>query len=57
MAAKKEKEPKCNNCLFFINNVCEHESNIKILLKKRIEKKEYISKELKTVCKNVQPKA
>lgn len=57
MAVKKEKEPKCNNCIYFIDDVCHHQSNIKILVQKRIEKQEFISKELKMVCKNVQPKA
>lgn len=47
----------CPNCRFFINNRCEHYSNIKIIIKKRIEKKVYISLNQKAECKYVQPKA
>lgn len=47
----------CPDCKFFINEKCEHYSNIKILIKKRVEKKVYISLNQKTECDYVQPKA
>ena len=47
----------CPNCKYFINNVCEHYSNIKIIIKKRIEKRVYKSLEQKTECDYVEPKA
>lgn len=50
--AKKKEETKyiCSDCAFWKNDKCEHASNIKILLKKRIEKRVYKSLEQKTEC-------
>ena len=59
-AQEVNKEPLCPTCRYYIKNVCEHFSNIQILIKKRIEKKVYKSTEQKTECPyydNVQPKA
>ena len=47
----KKKEYVCDNCKFYIDNKCEHTSNIQIILKKRIEKKVYKSQKKQTECK------
>lgn len=46
----KKKEYICTNCKYFVDNKCEHDTNIQIQLKKRIEKKLYKSLEQKTEC-------
>lgn len=51
--AKKDKEEKkilCNTCQFYIDGKCEHESNIKYFIHRRIETKGYKSLETKTEC-------
>lgn len=48
--AKKEKENVCINCQFYIDDKCEHSSNIKYLIHRRIEKKEYKSLDKKSEC-------
>lgn len=40
----------CKKCKFYIDNKCEHESNIKYLIHKRIETKGYKSLETKKEC-------
>lgn len=45
------KKILCNSCKFYIDNKCEHESNICIELHRKIEKRAYISLETKTECK------
>ena len=50
--AKKKQEILCTTCQFFIEGKCEHPSNYKILLKKRIEKKVYKSTDVKKNCQN-----
>jgi len=47
--AKKEKKVLCDNCIYFTDK-CEHASNLKILLKRRIETVSYKSLEKKTEC-------
>lgn len=55
---KKAEEVKklCPECKYFIENKCEHKSNIKYILEKRIEKKAYISLVQKTECEFCSPK-
>ena len=50
--AKKEKEEKilCDTCKFFIDGKCEHESNIKYFIHRRIETKGYKSLKTKKEC-------
>ena len=52
-----KKKYVCSDCKLYINNTCAHESNIKILLQKRVQKKVYKNIKLKTECNYVQPKA
>lgn len=40
----------CKKCKFYIDNKCEHESNIKYFIHKRIETKGYKSLETKKEC-------
>lgn len=46
----KKKENVCKTCQFYIDDKCEHSSNIKYLIHRRIEKKEYISLKPKESC-------
>lgn len=48
--AKKEKKDLCETCIFYIDGKCEHESNIKYFVHKRIETKGYKSLEKKSEC-------
>ena len=44
------KKYKCINCKYFVENKCEHSSNIYFELQKRTEKKVYKSLKPKTEC-------
>ena len=48
--AKKQEKILCNTCKFYIDGKCEHESNIKYFIHRRIETKAYKSLEPKTEC-------
>ena len=52
MAKKKQEEIKslCDTCKFYIDGKCEHESNIKYFIHRRIETKGYKSLETKKEC-------
>lgn len=53
MAKTSKKEVKqfaCDNCKYFTDK-CEHESNIQIILKRRVETIGYKSLEKKEKCK------
>lgn len=52
MTKKKQEEIKshCDNCKFYIDGKCEHESNIKYFIHRRIEIKGYKSLEEKSEC-------
>lgn len=54
--AKKKEEFVCDNCKYFTDK-CEHQSNLLILLHKRIEKITYKTLDKKEKCDYVQPKA
>ena len=43
------KDFVCNNCKFFTNK-CEHQSNLLVILNKRIETVKYKTLEKKTEC-------
>lgn len=47
---KKEVKFACDNCKYFSDR-CEHASNLKIILKRRIESLEYKSLDKKEDCK------
>lgn len=47
--AKKEKQILCDSCIFFTDK-CEHESNLRVFLKRRIETVTYKSLDKKTEC-------
>lgn len=53
MVKKKEQENiesfKCDNCAFFTDK-CEHSSNLRVFLKRRIEITTYKSLEKKKEC-------
>ena len=44
-----KKQVLCDNCKFFTDK-CEHESNLRIILKRRIETIGYKSLDKKTEC-------
>lgn len=48
---KKKPQVLCKKCKFYIDKKCEHESNIKYFIHRRIETKGYKSLETKTECK------
>lgn len=47
---KKEVKFACDNCKYFTDK-CEHESNLRIILKRRIETITYKSLDKKEECK------
>lgn len=47
---KKKLQVLCKKCQFYIEGKCEHESNIKYFVHKRIETKGYKSLEKKSEC-------
>jgi len=51
MAKKVKEVSACDDCQFYIDGKCEHESNIKYFIHKRIETKGYKSLETKKRCK------
>lgn len=44
------KQVLCKTCKFYIDKKCEHESNIKYFIHRRIETKGYKSLETKSEC-------
>ena len=46
----KKKENVCITCQHYINGKCEHESNIKYFIHRRIETKGYKSLDKKLEC-------
>ena len=49
--AKKQEKFACDNCKYFTDK-CEHQSNLLILLNKRIEKVTYKSLDKKEDCEH-----
>ena len=49
--AKKQEKFLCDNCKFYIDK-CEHQSNLLILLNKRIETVTYKTLDKKEKCEN-----